>query len=106
AARRKRRRPGTQCPMRAPGRGPVRVTRSRMIGLPTEDTAMANAQLTEELFSQLQGAPLQQISQRLGVAPERANEAVAAALPLFLGALGRNASQPQGAQALYGALGR
>ena len=67
---------------------------------------MANAQLTEELFSQLQGAPLQQISQRLGVAPERANEAVAAALPLFLGALGRNASQPQGAQALYGALGR
>ncbi len=67
---------------------------------------MANAQLTEELFSQLQGAPLQRISQSLGVAPDRANDAVAAALPLLLGALGRNASQPQGAQALYGALGR
>src|SRR5690606_4513087 len=38
--------------------------------------------------------------------PERASDAVAAALPLLLGALGRNASQPQGAQALYGALGR
>ncbi len=67
---------------------------------------MANAQLTDELFSRLQGAPLQQISQRLGVAPERANDAVAAALPLLLGALGRNAAQPQGAQSLYGALGR
>ena len=67
---------------------------------------MANAQLTEDLYSRLQGAPLQQISQRLGVAPERANDAVAAALTLLLGALGRNAAQPQGAQSLYGALGR
>jgi hypothetical protein len=67
---------------------------------------MQMANLTDELFSQLQGAPLQQISRQLGVQPEQANEAVGAALPLLLGALGRNASQPQGAQSLFGALDR
>lgn len=67
---------------------------------------MANPQLTDELLSRLQGAPLQQISQRLGVEPQRASEAVAAALPLLLGGLGRNAAQPEGAQALHGALDR
>jgi len=62
--------------------------------------------LTDELYSQLQGAPLQQISQQLGVEPQQAEHAVGAALPLLLGALGRNASQPDGAQALFGALNR
>ena len=33
-------------------------------------------------------------------------EVIKAALPLLLGALGRNAAQPQGAQALFGALQR
>jgi len=60
--------------------------------------------LTDQLFSQLSGAPLQQISQQLGVGQAQAAGAVSAALPLLLGALGRNASQPQGAQALFGAL--
>ena len=64
------------------------------------------ANLTDELFSQLQGAPLQQISQQLGVEPQQASNAVGAALPLLLGALGKNASQPEGAQSLFGALDR
>src|SRR3546814_11256161 len=54
--------------------------------------------------SQLQGQPRQQMSQQLGLAPDETANAVSAALPLLMGALGRNASQPQGAQALFGAL--
>ena len=62
--------------------------------------------LTEGLLAQLQGAPLQQLSRQLGTDPDQTGNAVAAALPLLLGALGRNSAQPQGAQALYGALQR
>lgn len=62
--------------------------------------------LTDELFAQLEGAPLQQISQQLGIGRTQAAGAVSAALPLLIGALGRNASQPQGAEALLGALQR
>ena len=62
--------------------------------------------LTEDLLSQLNGAPLQQIAQQLGTDPQQAAGAVSAALPLLMGALGRNASQPQGAEALLGALQR
>ncbi|MGY0650282.1 DUF937 domain-containing protein [Luteimonas sp. A537] len=62
------------------------------------------ANLTDDLLSQLQGAPAQQVAQQLGVAPAQASDAIRAALPLLMGALGKNASQPQGAQALYGAL--
>ena len=60
--------------------------------------------MTQDLASQLQGGPIQQIARQLGVDPATAQTAVTAALPLLLGALGRNASQPQGAQALFGAL--
>jgi hypothetical protein len=60
--------------------------------------------LSDELLSQLQGAPLQQMSQRLGIDPAQASTAISVALPLLLGALGRNTAQPQGAQALFGAL--
>lgn len=62
------------------------------------------ATLTDDLAAQLQGAPLHQISQQIGVDPVQASNAVTAALPLLMGALGRNASQPQGAEALFGAL--
>jgi hypothetical protein len=62
--------------------------------------------LTQELLAQLQGAPLQKISQQLGVDSAQAEGAVGAALPLLMGALGKNASQPQGAEALFGALQR
>lgn len=61
-------------------------------------------QLTNDLLAQLQGAPLQQISQQLGIDQSQAAGAVGAALPLLMGALGKNASQPQGAEALFGAL--
>ena len=66
----------------------------------------APASLTDELLSQLQGAPLQQIAEQLGTNPSQAQSAVAAALPMLLGALGRNAAQPQGAADLFGALQR
>lgn len=62
------------------------------------------APLSAELASQLEGVPVQQIAQQLGIAPAQASSAISAALPLLLGALGRNTSQPQGAQDLYGAL--
>jgi hypothetical protein len=62
--------------------------------------------LTNDLLAQLQGAPLQQISQQLGIDQNQAAGAVGAALPLLMGALGKNASQPQGAEALFGALQR
>jgi hypothetical protein len=62
--------------------------------------------LSEDLFNQLQGAPLARLSQQLGLPQAQTEQAVSTALPLLLGALGRNASQPQGANALYGALQR
>lgn len=62
--------------------------------------------LTQELLSQMQGAPIRQLSGQLGIDPGQANQAVAAALPLLMGALGRNSAQPQGADALFGALQR
>ncbi|TBV69376.1 DUF937 domain-containing protein [Pseudoxanthomonas winnipegensis] len=62
--------------------------------------------MAEALFQQLQGAPVQRISAQLGTAPAQTQSAIATALPLLLGALGRNAQQPQGAQALLGALQR
>ena len=65
-----------------------------------------NASLTDELLAQLQGAPLQQLSQQLGIGQNQASSAVGAALPLLMGALGRNSAQPQGAEALFGALQR
>ena len=65
-----------------------------------------SAPLTDELFNQLQGQPLADIGSQLGLSQSQAGGAVAAALPLLLGALGRNASEPQGAQALFGALQR
>lgn len=64
------------------------------------------ASLSNDLMSQLQGAPAQQIGEQLGLSPAQARDAIGAALPLLLGALGRNASQPQGADALFGALQR
>lgn len=67
---------------------------------------MSSPSLTDELFSQLQGAPLQQVSQQLGIGQAQAAGAISAALPLLMGALGKNAAEPQGAEALFGALQR
>ena len=60
--------------------------------------------LSTQLLSQLGGAPLREISSQLGIDQAQASTAVGAALPLLLGALGQNASRPQGTQALLGAL--
>lgn len=60
--------------------------------------------LTQGLAAQLSGAPVQEIAQQLGIPPSQAQGAIATALPLLIGALGHNASQPQGAQALHAAL--
>ncbi|WNH49865.1 MULTISPECIES: DUF937 domain-containing protein [Stenotrophomonas] len=69
-----------------------------------ESVVNANS-LTQALFSQLQqGQGLQQVSQQLGLEPQQASSAISAAVPLLLGALGTNASQPQGAQSLLNAL--
>ena len=62
--------------------------------------------LTDDLLRQLQGQPLEQMSSQLGLSQSQTAGAVSAALPLLMGALGRNASQPQGAEALFGALQR
>ncbi len=62
--------------------------------------------LTDDIFSQLSGGALQQISEQLGTGQAQTAGAISAALPMILGAMGRNASQPQGAEALLGALGR
>lgn len=62
------------------------------------------SELTQGLAAQLAGAPMQQIAQQLGVSPSQAQGAVASALPMLMGALGNNASQPQGAEALHAAL--
>lgn len=60
--------------------------------------------LTQDLAAQLQGQPAQQMAQQLGIDSATAQTAITAALPLLMGALGRNASNPQGAQSLFGAL--
>ncbi len=43
--------------------------------------------LTDELLAKLQGAPLQQVSQQLGISDTQASGAISAALPVLMGAL-------------------
>lgn len=62
--------------------------------------------LSDELLSQLPPGAVQQVANHLGVDPATAQSAIGTALPLLLGALGQNASRPQGAEALLGALNR
>ncbi|MGB3879118.1 MAG: DUF937 domain-containing protein, partial [Diaphorobacter nitroreducens] len=69
-------------------------------------TSASTPLLTQQLLQHLQGAPLQQMAQRLGTDTAQTQSAVEMALPLLLGALGRNAEGPQGAQSLLGALQR
>lgn len=60
--------------------------------------------MIEEILQHMQGAPTQQVATQLGVDDNQAMGAIAAALPMLIGALGHNA-QSGGADALYGALG-
>lgn len=65
-----------------------------------------NGNLIDDLLGQLQGAPTGQIARQLGTDPGTAANAIAAALPMLVGALGRNAQQPGGAADLFNALQR
>src|SRR5690606_9503488 len=67
-----------------------------------QESAMATH--PDDLAAQLRGAPASQLAQQLGISQEQSSAAISAALPLIMGALGKNASQPQGAQSLLGAL--
>jgi hypothetical protein len=60
--------------------------------------------MIEDILQQMQGAPTQQVAGQLGVNDNQASQAIAAALPMLSGALGKNA-QGNGANALFGALG-
>ncbi len=46
------------------------------------------------------------IGEKLGLSPQQSGAAIASALPMLLGALTRDASQPGSAEALLGALGK
>ncbi len=65
-----------------------------------------SASLVDDLLRQLQGAPTGEIAQQLGTDQNTASNAIAAALPMIVGALGNNAQQPGGANALLNALQR
>ena len=59
----------------------------------------------QELLGQENGnQALDQISQSVGAEPSTVNSAVQLALPMIIGALSQNASQPQGAESLSNAL--
>lgn len=64
------------------------------------------ASIIETLSSQLLGGQLDSLSSALGEDPQRTKGAVAQALPVLLGALAHNASKPEGASSLLGALER
>ena len=67
---------------------------------------MSDQSLSQQLFSQLQGDPMQQIAQQLGTSTEQASSAVSQALPLMMGALGNQAQQGgQGAAGIASMLG-
>ncbi|MBP6875233.1 MAG: DUF937 domain-containing protein [Candidatus Eisenbacteria bacterium] len=58
------------------------------------------------LQQQLSGEAMNQISRRLNADPATTQNAISAALPLLVGALARNSSNPSGAESLHGALER
>lgn len=58
--------------------------------------------LSDELLAQLQGAPVQQMAQQLGAGTEQVQSALGQVLPVLFGALGQNATQPQGVADLLG----
>jgi hypothetical protein len=56
------------------------------------------------LMQQLQGGGIGEISKAVGVSEDQVGQVVSGALPALMGALGRNAGSPSGAEALFGAL--
>ena len=62
--------------------------------------------IAETLLSSLDARSVQSISQQLGLSPQNTGNAIQAALPILLGQMANNASQPEGAAALLGAAQR
>lgn len=62
--------------------------------------------ILQAISQQLSGDTLRQMSRALSTDEASTGKAVSAALPLLLSALSRNASEPQGAQALHSALSK
>jgi hypothetical protein len=60
--------------------------------------------MMESLAGQLLKGQLSEITQQLGADEKATGSALSAALPLLMGALARNASKPEGAESLIGAL--
>ncbi len=65
---------------------------------------MNESSILENLRNELSPAAIDQISQQLGADPAAVSKATTLALPVLLGGLSRNASNPQGAAALDQAL--
>lgn len=61
---------------------------------------------TNALLDMLSGPVLEQLSGQIGGDPAATKKAVQAALPALIGAMGKNASQPEGAEALFKAIKR
>jgi len=64
------------------------------------------ASLMDFLGDSLDEGTVAQIGQQVGLDPQTAQSAISAAIPMIVAGLARNASQPQGADALHGALER
>lgn len=64
------------------------------------------SELTSAIFSQLDQSHIESIAGQLGIDPAQASDAIQQALPLLMGGLARNATSPQGANALHSALER
>lgn len=60
--------------------------------------------ISQIITQQLSGSASRQIAARLGISESTANTAVQLAVPLILTALARNASKPEGAEALHQAV--
>lgn len=73
-------------------------------GHSNQDVGMAS--LLDLLKDQLGTGVLAEVSRRLGVDQGQTRQAIAAALPVLLGALARNAARPDGAAALHQAVTR
>ncbi|MGE0208666.1 MAG: DUF937 domain-containing protein [Lysobacteraceae bacterium] len=64
------------------------------------------ADLADTLLSSLDARSVQSMSRQLGLDPQQTAGAIQAALPMLLGQMAKNASQPDGANALLGAVQR
>lgn len=62
--------------------------------------------LTSAIFAQMDQGHIESIAGQLGIDPAQASDAIQQALPLLMGGLARNATSPQGANALHSALER